>query len=705
MNLLKGWRTELLGIDDCPWPGPRPMRDRDAAANALQGRDDDAYEFAKCVRDHRVAVLTGASGVGKTSALHVKVRPQLEDSGFAVMLCDTWNPPDDFDAETLIEARVSADRLPRGVRLGADRASLVDQLDRYYPDRAVVILDQFEELIRYRGPEVYRKVLQWISEIVESSRVRIVVSLRIEYEHELAGPGGLKIGPWDLTRYELAPVTESADIEKIIRSGTTPVGEPAASEEAVIALRDAWAETFDAGWSEVGLLHLQASLYTLWHTKKSDGVEVADVDDMIKDAKRLDSRSKTSNGVKLFEYALSKSVEVALDHCRRACPPAGVDDLQATRARELVVEMAGHLSSGGYKVSLNRDELADRVVKGAHSRKYLRELRHAREALASVVDKAADERDPDKLDNELDWLAVSRTKLFDNAETQDGPDSGPPQAGRWPWQLDPDDDTGGALLGLRPTESAIEEMRSFHFALEWLRICELIRVTSTEPGKSMVSLIHDRFAAGLERWREDPEQSMGITEAIARVSAIKGEILNWSSDNHAVPPIVANVRWTGCIITRELTRTTFVNCDFRGSTFKACRFDGVSFVNCLLDDVEFLDCVIVRRPDALPETLTKEQKEEPPAFHVKSPELVQVLNRYRETHVEGTMLFSRTAGVAAIPASDGHTHKRLVPFINGDHRELPKGLGLPQPGGLTMFGGRLSSLKFRSCTFPDGGML
>ncbi|MCV7097491.1 nSTAND1 domain-containing NTPase [Mycobacterium kubicae] len=661
------------------------MTDLAQGANALHGRDADAHEFARRVQDHSVVVFTGASGVGKTSALYMAVRPQLERSGFAVMLCDTWNPPDDFDPATLIETQVSA-QLPRGVRLGDEQPSLIEQLDRYYPDRAVVVLDQFEELIRYK-PSAYQKLLEWIKETTETSRVRIVVSLRIEYEHELAGRAGLQIAPFQMTRYELAPITDAEIIEQIIRAATTSSGRPAASDEAVGHLVTAWEETVHSpGWSEVGLLHLQATLYSLWSTKTGHRIEGVDVQKMIRKSGATAFNASQPANVGLFEYGLSTSVEVALNHCREACLPAGIDTALATRTRELVVNMAAHLSSGGYKISLDRDELADRVVMGTSAPV----AKAARSALASRVDSAGS---ADLDEDQRDWLAVRRSELLDSSRLH---------GGTWPWELDPEDSTGGALLGLRPVDSMLEELRSFHFALEWLRTCALIRMTSTEPGRVMVSLIHDRFAAGLSRWSETVRT--GSEEAIARVSAIRGAILDWSSERHSESAdhemrtgsnrtrVIANVRWAYCTITKSFEKTTFVSCDFRGSTFHNCQFEGVSFVNCLLDDVEFVDCHIVGQPDALPADLTTEQKEKQPSFHVQAPQLVPILNRYRETNIAGSMLFSETAGLAAVPVPTGHTHARLVPFE-------------PQLGGLTMFGGRLSSLKLRSCVFPQNGKL
>lgn len=701
MNLLRGWRTTFESIDECPWPGPRPQRDRafDTTGDEpvrFHGRKDDAAKISQIIRENDVVVLSGASGVGKTSALYQAIRPELERLGWAVMLCDKWSPPRTFEAADLIETQV-AGQLPLGIALEPSEPSLVTQLDEYYPDEAVIVLDQFEELIRYRRG-AYQKVLRWIEETAKTSHVRIVISLRVEYEHELTGPGGLNVGPFQFQRCELAPITDLQVIEQIIRAGQTRSGEQAASDDATIKLLALWEETHSQSeWSEVGLLHLQATLYSLWHSRTTTVIEASQVADLAADAAEYSEKQTGADEVGLYEYGLSQCVEVALTHCRDACEPAGVDWTLAARARELITDMTGHLSSGGYKISLDRDELADRLIRASKVPESDRVAEQdARMKLAQIVDGAASGSyetstgtisfEPLELPNELDWLSVRRSDLFDVASLADG---------IWPWELDPEDTTGGALLGLRPVESVVEELRSLHFALEWLRMCELIRVTSTEPGKVMVSLNHDRFAAGLTRWTRSFE--VGSSEAISRVSAIRGAVLDWSSENDEPIPggVVANVRWADCQITRRFENVTLVNCDFRGSTFRGCEFKGVSFVNCLLDDVEFLDCTIEGRPSPLPTGLNEEQIREQPSFLVSAPDLVPILHRYRETINDGgdpTLIYSRTAGVAAVPAA-----KEDVARVSCDPQ--------PHPGGLTMYGGFLSSLKVRACKFPDGGTL
>ena len=76
-----GERLQLPGqVDaDSPWPGLAPYGERDGAY--FKGREAEIEELLRLVRAHRVSVLYGASGLGKTSLLRAGLSPQLLDGG------------------------------------------------------------------------------------------------------------------------------------------------------------------------------------------------------------------------------------------------------------------------------------------------------------------------------------------------------------------------------------------------------------------------------------------------------------------------------------------------------------------------------------------------------------------------------------------------------------------------------------------------
>jgi len=87
---LARWRSEFKDLDDCPWPGPRPLRASDGA-HLLVGREQEITNFRHEVATYRLILMTGESGVGKTSLLEAGLIPALRKSGLKVALCRDWS--------------------------------------------------------------------------------------------------------------------------------------------------------------------------------------------------------------------------------------------------------------------------------------------------------------------------------------------------------------------------------------------------------------------------------------------------------------------------------------------------------------------------------------------------------------------------------------------------------------------------------------
>lgn len=687
MNLLTRWRQLVAEQTTSRWPGPRPMRHDRERPDDLVGREDDCKDFERMVRDHEVTVFTGASGVGKSSMLEMGLLPTLRKDGWQVLTVRQWSRlTPGTTLEELVFQQNRAD-LPALVRLKVDSgAALIATLDDMFRDRSVIILDQFEELMRDQRKE-FQQALRWITETASEHKVRIVISLRVEHEHELSGTYGLQVGPYRQTRFELAPITDVDDLRKIIEGKDGRHLGTAISQTASNALLKAWkgAGTLE-GPADRGLLHLQALLYVLWIDKRGGTITPADITRLRAevDAEKDDAR--------LYSRALTRAVQVSLDACQRACEPneesewPGIDPVLSSRALDLIQAMSGHLSSGGFKVTQAREELARLVIFREGVTGLARSVDRAepaRRALAVLVDAHHD----DDTDDEVAWLEVSRTELFGAERPRD-----------WPWELDPLDLTGGVLLGLRPEDSLLEEYRAFYFGLEWLYTCELVRLTTASSGQTMVTLVHDLFGRGLNRWSEATVR--GAEAAIHQFAAVRGVEMNWKSSTAPSTirePVATNLRWRACDVSADFEGITFVNCDFRGTRFFNSTFDGVAFVNCMLDDVEFLECTITGAARPAPPPLPPEQRpDKPPAFFVAhAPEgMLASLRRHREVSVPGDGapgLYSQTAGIPAVPGTEGLDPSEQV--------------FKPQPGGLSMFGGRVSSLKVRACEFGKDGWL
>lgn len=699
MALLERWASTLEANEgQCFWPGPRPMTDPARAAQLI-GREDEAYDFSDRVREFRLVVLSGETGVGKSSMLQLGIRPQLQRDGFLVVTCTTWPNPGELDGLDESEVLDTVERLfSRTVReqlpfeLDADEG-VAPALHRRYPESGVIILDQFEELIRNQ-PRLYDAVLRWIEHVVKRYRVHVVISLRTEFEHRLRD---LRVGPFTRKDFYLSPLRATETIAQIIRSAQRHDGlEAPAIEEgdgdadgAVGRILELWAtEEGGRNWSGVGLLHLQALLYILWRTRQGHTVTRSDVE---RAESRLAERYPSDS---LLGAALAEAVSLRLEQCALALHEVSSHDRALIDGVvEQIVRMTRHLSSGGYKVDHERRELAELVLESELS---LLDTADPTGELAAQARGIFDHfaRETGVSDG---WLDCSRTVLVPNGLHEFiASDRG-----------DPHELSAGPLLGMPPLAVAVEEFRRFFFALAWLDRSSIIRQGAGEDTEARLSLIHDGFARGLRTWAD--KHGRQPAQALTRLSTSVGVVMQWEHESALAEPtgdsetrrIVPNLRWRACRVVKATWRhVTFVNCDLRETHFVDCTFEGVTFVNCLLDGVSFHKSTILGMPAAPEEMQGAHRDRLLPSFVLETPQTVAVLDKYLEQNSDTPYLASWTSGRPAQPSSDALraslSESRLDDFRL--EREAP------QRGGLVFYGGRVSSLMFIDTAFNEGGV-
>ena len=159
------WAHELFGLEkQCAWPGPRPMR----SDESLLGRRKDIENFLKSISESKLVLLDGKSGVGKSSLLVAGLIPELRRANYAVAYSPDWQddteiPPHKFLADKVVQAfrrsKSDDDQIDATFSIELDDPELkkypeniyyaLDDLQR--EAKAVIVLDQFEELIRYSG--------------------------------------------------------------------------------------------------------------------------------------------------------------------------------------------------------------------------------------------------------------------------------------------------------------------------------------------------------------------------------------------------------------------------------------------------------------------------------------------------------------------------------------------------------------------------
>ena len=720
MTTLEQWKKNFLDKDTCPWRGPKPMEPGDD--DLLIGRQEDRVRFAHEVLTHQLVILHGESGVGKSSLLNVGLVRDLAERGFQPIVCRNWtretgspDRPEDF-----VAAKVVAELRSLGIDIDdAAPRSMVEQLNEHYGELAVLVLDQFEELIRHQK-QFFKRALDWVVELNSRSNVHVVISLRSEYVHRLKALNA-QIRPFSMSTFELDALTAPEHIRDIMASGnpgqegstaslraagTASVAsdDPARlmiSLQAIDLLMSEWnrVRNTEFGAADVGLLHLQGALYALHARAKADigTVEAEHVRQMISAAARRHQD--------IFTLGLSESVSRKLDLCEQACldedPASSLDEFLIAGTREAVRRIAVHLSSGGFKLDREAWDLAQLALE--------RELR-----ILSEVDPDAAER-AFRMIYGLNALATSPAS--DSADLLNVPRAAVAAAAGMPapavmsqnsplaelgiavspWEADPEGLSAGPMFGYAPHEVAIEELRRFAFALEWLATSSLIRPTSPAVDITMLSLIHDGFGDALVNWAES--ESKGPEAALVLLTGAQGSVYDWIRDDAEEywpqfdggggDRTVVNLRWRNCRVTARFRHIVFANCDFRGTRFENCSFEGTVFVNCLLDGSTFGDCEIIG-PVTAPATAY--DKEGMPSFALTGLDASTriALGHYRGEDFSGETLYSVTSGIPVTSRPGGRS--KLLEWA-------------PQRGGLTMYGGRLSSLMVRSGRFRDGGEL
>ena len=728
----------------------------------LIGRERDIERINKAVLNRSLVVLDGDSGVGKSSLLQNGLFARLAYSGLGLLVNRSWTGIAAFgDADMDVDAYLAAGiretharsgiPLPRTVSLEDFRSGdgLCTRLDKAYPKTAaVLILDQFEELLRQATGRAER-VVRWIVEAGFRYRMRVVISLRTDSLHHL-DPLLRGVKPFSMDRVRLKELDDVAAIRTVISTprsaenlhregGSATEGSsqpPLIDPAAVDHLMELWSGT----QPKPKLLDLQATLYALHFLARDrrpamrgthdEGaphepaaaevgatIQLADVEQLASDA-----RAQHSN---LFALGLREAIRLKIQHAEKASRAIEVDEYLLSGALEVVKKAAPLLSSGDFKVPMHQFELAWRTLDRER-----RVLEHALLAEERVLTGRStglveDDRIIRAMVNELfgqllqagDFLAVPGKEIPFVAERLE-------KLKKHPLPLR-SEVTAGPLMHRTATETLLEEIRRVVFAIEWLGATE---ITRKDPDGTLL-LVHDRAGEALKTWVEaqvdHPEQ------ALRQLTGARGEHFVWDKEEKqgigkldSDYRVIANLSWRDCRIVTSFRHVVFVNCDFSGSRFERCTFEGVTFVNCLLDDVNFEYCVIRGKISAKPVKRRASDVDAEgrktrlaPSFTVEdSIGEVENFAAYKSLPSDEPLpFFSDTSGVAAVPGLQpkGHAGELLAHFAapgssrpGGPPRDCHGSVVrevAPTRGGVAMMGGRLCFLTLYRCRSEDRG--
>jgi hypothetical protein len=172
------------------------------------GRQQETQKLSSLIHGHRLVLLYGASGTGKTSLLLAGVVPQLEaaEPRYEAIYVRALEDP------TLVIRRAVRRRLPKS-GLPED-GSLLEFLDAATQDLGrtlVIILDQFEEFFVRLSSQFRAEFVAELGALVDAHDVpvKVVLSLRedwlasiSEIEERIPGVFGIHMRLLPLTRYQ-----------------------------------------------------------------------------------------------------------------------------------------------------------------------------------------------------------------------------------------------------------------------------------------------------------------------------------------------------------------------------------------------------------------------------------------------------------------------------------------------------------------------
>jgi DNA-binding SARP family transcriptional activator/WD40 repeat protein len=281
-------------LDRCPYLGLAGYDEQDVAL--FVGRERLTSVLAGRVADQSVVLVTGASGVGKSSLVRAGLVPALRNG--ALPGSASWR----IDVETPLTA--------------------ADITDRRRPD--LLVLDQAEQLFTGLEPDARERVVRSVMNYVQYGQGRLVVVLRsdffgrlaeVEQLAALASKSSVLVGPMRADELRRALV------------------EPAAA--AGLRLEDELIETVmdDVAGQPEPLPLLSAAMVRTWSRREGDVLTL--------------SGYRRSGGV-------AGALEAAAEECY-----ARLDETARRAARHVLVRMAAPSGTGGWvRRPLSRADLA-----------------------------------------------------------------------------------------------------------------------------------------------------------------------------------------------------------------------------------------------------------------------------------------------------------------------------------------------------------
>jgi hypothetical protein len=186
-----------------------------ADASIFFGREQEQIQLTALIHAHRLVVLYGASGVGKTSLLLAGIVPALEAAAdlYEILFVRTLEDPQAMIRHT-IQRRLPEVDLPEDGPLDLFMAEAI----RHWGRTLVIVFDQFEEFFERFNPGLREQFIAELGRLYEARDIplKLVFSLREDWlaamgEVEQRIPGVFQ------TRLRLLPLTRQNARQAITR--------------------------------------------------------------------------------------------------------------------------------------------------------------------------------------------------------------------------------------------------------------------------------------------------------------------------------------------------------------------------------------------------------------------------------------------------------------------------------------------------------